>query len=80
MYESRCAQEKILIHLQIRKIRGLIKGLLCTVDGGTDLEVVRGGAVLESGLYKSILLSGTCIPASHGCLVSWVGIKCRKVQ
>lgn len=59
MYESKCAQEKILIHLQICKIRGLIKSLLCTVDGGTDLEMVRGGAVVKPCMYKLILLSGT---------------------
>ena len=60
MYESKCAWEKILIYVQIHMIRELIKKLLCIIDEVTDLEMVRGGAVLEPCMYESILLSGPC--------------------
>lgn len=42
-------------------IREFVKKLLCIIDEVIDLEMVRGGVVLEFCMYELILLFGLCI-------------------
>lgn len=65
MCESKCAHEKILPHLESRKIRGLKKRLLCTLDRPTDLQMQWGGAELELCVWEVVLLSGLSTRATQ---------------